>query len=289
MKENKAILLLLLASLIWGFTFAFQSQAADNIGPFMYNGIRMCIGFVVLLPLVVKILKDKDRQYIRSLFLHGSICGILIGAASMVQQIGIGYTTAGKAGFITSLYTLLVPILSLLVGKKVSRKIWLCVLGGLVGAFLLSINGEGGIGKGDIIIFFCAVLFALHIMYIDRYGKAFNGVDLSAFQFLTAGIICLLIGSFTETTTLDNIKNAIVPILYAGIGSCGIAYTLQVVGQKYVQPTKATLALSLESAWSVVGGAIILGETMTARELLGCLILFISVVIAQLPEKKRKA
>ena len=137
------------------------------------------------------------------------------------------------------------------------------------------------------IIFICAILFALHIMYIDKVGKDFNGVDLSAFQFLTAGIICLVIGSFVETTTLNNIKNALIPILYAGIGSCGIAYTLQVVGQKYVQPTKATLALSLESAWSVVGGAIILGETMSPRELLGCLILFISVVIAQLPEKKK--
>ena len=155
-----------------------------------------------------------------------------------------------------------------------------------MGAFLLSINNEGGIGKGDIIIFVCAVLFALHIMYIDKVGKGFNGVDLSAFQFLTAGIICLAIGAFVETTTMNNIKAALIPILYAGIGSCGIAYTLQVVGQKYVQPTKATLALSLESAWSVVGGAIILGETMSPRELLGCFILFISVVIAQLPEKK---
>ena len=289
MKENKAVALLLLASFIWGFTFAFQSQAADTIGPFMYNGIRMCIGFLVLLPLVVKILKDKDKAYFRSLLFHGFVCGILIGSASMVQQIGIKYTTAGKAGFITSLYTLIVPLLSLLVGKKVSLKIWLCVLGGLVGAFLLSIKSEGGIGKGDAIIFGCAVLFALHIMYIDRYGKAFNGIDLSALQFITAGILCLAIGSFTETTTLDNVKNALVPILYAGIGSCGIAYTLQVVAQKYVQPAKATLALSLESAWSVVGGAIILHEVMSGRELLGCAVLFISVVIAQLPEKGRKA
>ena len=124
-------------------------------------------------------------------------------------------------------------------------------------------------------------------MYIDKVGKAFNGVDLSAFQFLTAGIICLIIGSFVETTTLSNIKAALIPILYAGIGSCGIAYTLQVVGQKYVQPAKATLALSLERAWSVVGGAIILGETMSPRELFGCMILFVAVVIAQLPEKKK--
>ena len=287
MKENKAVLLLLAASLIWGFTFAFQSQAADAIGPFMYNGIRMCIGFIVLLPLLLKILKGKDKAYIKSLLFHSFICGLLIGSASIVQQIGIKYTTAGKAGFITSLYTLIVPILSLLVGKKVSRRIWVCVFGGLVGAFLLSINNEGGIGKGDIIIFVCAILFALHIMYIDKVGKAFNGVDLSAFQFLTAGIICLIIGSFVETTTLSNIKAALIPILYAGIGSCGIAYTLQVVGQKYVQPAKATLALSLESAWSVVGGAIILGETMSPRELFGCLILFVALVIAQLPEKKK--
>ena len=176
MKENKAVLLLLAASLIWGFTFAFQSQAADAIGPFMYNGIRMCIGFIVLLPLLLKILKGKDKAYIKSLLFHSFICGLLIGSASIVQQIGIKYTTAGKAGFITSLYTLIVPILSLIVGKKVSKRIWICVFGGLIGAFLLSINNEGGIGKGDIIIFVCASLFALHIIYIDKFGKSCNGV-----------------------------------------------------------------------------------------------------------------
>lgn len=288
MKERTAVLLMLLASFIWGITFAFQSQAADVIGPFMYNGIRFVLGFIVLLPFVVKILKKhKDNpQYVKNLIKGGLACGLCLASASIAQQAGIAYTTAGKAGFITSLYTLFVPVFSIVLGKKVSKKLWLCVLSGLVGAFLMSINAEHGISYGDILIFICAVLFALQIMVIDRVGKDLEGIDLSAVQFLFSGIICLILGLFIEPFEISMVRSAVIPILYAGIFSCGVAYTLQIIGQKYVQPTKATLALSLENAWSAVGGAIILGERMTAKEFCGCLILFASVIIAQLPEKK---
>lgn len=287
MKERNAIFMLLGASLIWGFTFAFQSQAADVIGPFMYNGLRMLLGTIVLSPIVINILKKEDKSYRLSLLKNGFLCGILLATASMLQQAGMAYTTAGKAGFITSLYTLLVPIFSLFAGKRVSKRMWLCVFVGLVGVFLLSINGDTGISKGDFLILLCAVFFAIHIMFIDKVGKGFNGVDLSAMQFLTGSIICLTIGLFAEPFSIHMVKDAAIPILYAGICSCGLAYTFQVVGQKYVQPTKATLALCLESAWAVVGGAIILSERMSPREYLGCLLLFGAVVTAQLPEKKR--
>ena len=287
MKERNALCLMLLASFIWGITFAFQSQAADVIGPFMYNAIRLILGFIVLLPLTLRAInKHKgDRQYLKTLLKGGALCGFVLGAASVTQQAGIAYTTAGKAGFITSLYTLLVPVFSIVLGKKVSKKLWFCVALGLVGAFMLSINSETGIGKGDLLIFCCAVLFALQIMVIDKYNKVLEGVDLSAFQFLFSGLFCLIPGLCFEPFELSMVKAAAVPILYAGIFSCGVAYTFQIIGQKYVQPTKATLALSLENAWAAVGGAVILGEHMSPKELCGCILLFASVIFAQIDKK----
>ena len=289
MKERNAVLLMLLASFIWGSTFVAQSQAADVIGPAMYNGIRFILGFIVLLPFTVKILKKHkdDKTYLPRLMKAGFFCAVFLASASVFQQAGILYTTAGKAGFITSLYTLLVPVFSIMAGKKVSKKLWLCVAIGLAGAFMLSMNKETGIGKGDILIFACAVLFALQIMVIDKVGKDFEGIELSAFQFLFSGILCLIYGLFSEPFEISMVRSAWFQIFYAGVFSCGCAYTFQVIGQKYVQPTKATLALSLENAWAAVGGVIILGERMSLKELCGCVLLFAAVIIAQLPEKKK--
>lgn len=288
---------MLLASFIWGITFVFQGQAADVIGPCMYNGIRMLLGVIVLQPLFIPIVKRHkgDKKYMKALLIGGLFCGLSLATASIFQQAGIAYTTAGKAGFITSLYTLIVPILSVLLKKKVSARTWVCVGIGLVGAFLLSINinaltganSEAAIGKGDILIFVCAVLFAVQIMVIDHYGPMVEGVDLSVMQFLVGGLFCLIIGIFAEPFEFSMVKAALVPILYAGICSCGIAYTLQIVGQKYVHPAKATLALSLESVWAAVGGAVLAGETMVFKEVLGCVLLFAAVVVSQMPERKK--
>jgi len=288
MKEYKAALLLVLASVIWGFTFAFQSQAADLIQPFLYNGIRMLIGAAVLSPLALKGMRKRkaDPVYRRNLIHGGLICGFLIAAASVFQQYGIGLTSAGRAGFITSIYALLVPVFSIAIGKKVSPGLWVCVFAGLLGLFLLSTGAESGkIGTGEILLIICAVLFTFQIMSVDHFAPFVEGPDISFIQFLVGGFISLVIGLIFETLTWQIIKAAIVPILYAGIFSCGIAYTLQIVGQKYVQPTKATLILCLESFWAAVGGALILGERMTGREITGCIITLGAVMASQLMRK----
>jgi drug/metabolite transporter (DMT)-like permease len=288
MKEYKAALLLVLASVIWGFTFAFQSQAADLIQPFSYNGIRMLIGAVVLSPLALKGIKKRkaDPEYRRNLTYGGLLCGVLIAAASVFQQYGIGLTSAGRAGFITSIYALLVPVFSIAIGKKVSPGLWVCVFAGLLGLFLLSTGAESGkIGTGEIMLIICAVLFTFQIMSVDHFAPFVEGPDISFIQFLVGGLISLVFGFIFETISWQIVKAAMIPILYAGIFSCGVAYTLQIVGQKYVQPTKATLILCLESFWAAVGGALILGETMTGREITGCVITLGAVMASQLMRK----
>jgi len=288
MKEYKAALLLVLASVIWGFTFAFQSQAADLIQPFSYNGIRMLIGAVVLSPLALKGMRKRgsDTVYRRNLIRGGLLCGVLIAAASVFQQYGIGLTSAGRAGFITSIYALLVPVFSIAIGKKVSPGLWVCVFAGLLGLFLLSTGAESGkIGTGEIMLMVCAVLFTFQIMSVDHFAPFVEGPDISFIQFLVGGFISLVFGLIFETVSWQIIKAAMVPILYAGIFSCGVAYTLQIVGQKYVQPTKATLILCLESFWAAVGGALILGERMTGREITGCVITLGAVMASQLMRK----
>lgn len=286
MKKYTYPLILFLTSFIWGLAFVSQSQATGTMGPLLYNGIRMLLGFLVLLPLLLLSLKKKNISYIKSVIKDGLICGLILGTASFFQQKGIEYTTAGKAGFITSLYILIVPLFSLILGNKITKRVWFCVILGLIGAFLLSFSGEGTIKGGDILVFISAIFFALHIIYVDKNGKAYSGADLSCIQFFFAGSIATLLSFIFENPTIISIKASLIPLLYGGIGSCGIAYTLQIVGQKHVEPTKATLILSLESVWAVVGGLIILNEEMKIIEIIGCIILFFSVVFAQLPEKK---
>lgn len=290
MKERNAIILLLITSLIWGFAFVAQSNAADSIGPLTYNGIRMLIGAIALLPLSFGKLKVhfKDKKYIKKLLKAGFLCALCLGCASVLQQAGIAYTTAGKAGFITSLYILIVPLLALCLGKKISRKVWICVFAGICGAYLLSMNEGFSIAKGDFLVLLCAVVFALHIMVIDHFGKDVDGVELSQMQFLFAGLACFILMFFFEDVDLGAIKSVSGAILYSGVMSCGVAYTLQIIAQKYVSPAPATLTMSLESVWAAIGGALILGERMSAKEMLGCCILFAAVVVSQLPEKIKK-
>ncbi len=289
MKTRTALFLLLLTSFIWGFAFVAQSTAAESIGPFTYNAIRMLLGALVLLPIALKTLPNNLKKvgYSKKLLSGGIVCGLFLGLASYLQQYGIAYTTAGKAGFITSLYILFVPVIGLFLKKKNPPKIWICVAVGLIGAYLLSVQDGFYISKGDLLIFICAICFSLHILAVDSFGKDVNGVELSMIQFATAGIICLIGMFFFEAVSIKSILSAWLPIVYSGVFSCGVAYTLQVIGQKYVPPAPATLALSLESVWAAVGGMIILGEKMNAREIIGCIILFLSVIFAQLPSRKK--
>ncbi len=282
MKERQAFVILFLAPVIWGITFSFQSEVSGVLGTFTFNGIRTLIGFIVLLPILIKILGKHDKIYLAKLIKGGFLCGICLVTASAFQQFGIATSSAGKAGFITSLYTLFVPILSVFIGKKVPRKIWLCVLIAIIGAYMLCITGKDGITGGDLLILVCALCFAVHILVIDKVGKDLEGIDLSAVQFLFAGAINMVIAVFTETISFEAIKDSAFAIFYSGALSCGVGYTLQMVGQKYVAPTKATLVLSLESVFAAIGGALILKETMNIKQIIGCALVFTAVVLSQI-------
>lgn len=287
MKEQKAILLLLATSFIWGFSFVAQSVSSESIGPFTFNSIRMLIGSLTLLPVVIPVFRRHrgDRVYMKKALTGGILCGICLAAASIVQQIGISMSGAGKGGFITSLYIVIVPFLSLALGQRIRKAVWLSAAIAIVGMYLLSIGEGFSISKGDLYLIACAFLFAIHIMIIDRVGKDLEGIELSFLQFLSAGIIAS-VGFLFEGAKASAVASAWLPILYAGIFSCGIAYTLQVIGQKYVRPSRAVFALSLESVWAAIGGAIILSERLSAKELAGCALVFAAVLIAEIEPQK---
>ena len=291
MKERNAALLLLLTSLIWGLSFVAQSVSAESIGPFTFNSIRFLIGAVVLVPFALpSILRDrKTPGYWKKTLKGGIICGLCLASAAVIQQIGVAESGAGKGGFITSLYIIIVPFLSVVLGKKVEKKTWIAGVIAIIGMYLLCIGGsETGFSRGDIFLLICALFFSFHIMAIDITGKDVDGVTLSMFQFLVGGIVTFP-GMITEAPSAHAIISAWLPIVYAGAFSCGIAYTLQVVGQKYVRPQHAVLILSLESVWAAVGGAIILSERMNGRELIGCMLVFAAVIAAQIQLPTRKA
>ncbi len=287
MKESKALLLLLLTSLIWGFAFVAQSVSSESVGTFTFNSVRMLIGALVLLPFTIPYFRKHkgDKAYLRNAVKGGILCGICLGAASVTQQIGVSLSGAGKGGFITSLYIIFVPFMSVFVGQKIKKEIWLSAAVALIGMYLLSIGEGFTISSGDLYLILCALLFALHIMVIDRTGKDTDGIVLSFFQFLTAGILAG-IGMLFEKPQISSLLEAWLPIVYAGAFSCGVAYTLQVVGQRYVRPSRAVFALSLESVWAAIGGAVILSEKLSAKELIGCALVFAAVLVAELAPQK---
>ena len=275
MKERNAALLLLLTSFIWGLSFVAQSVSSDLVGPFTFNSIRLLIGGIVLVPFAIPSIRKgmHDPGYWKKTLKAGIVCGLLLAAASVTQQIGVGYSGAGKGGFITSVYIIIVPFISLIFGKKVEKKTWIAGLVALIGMYLLCMGGENTISVGDIYLILCALLFSFHIMAIDALGKDVDGIP----------------GMVAEGPAISTVLSAWMPILYAGAFSCGIAYTLQVVGQKYVQPSHAVLLLSLESVWAAIGGVVILSERMSASETIGCILVFAAVLATELefPLKKK--
>lgn len=295
MKPKNAFLLFL-AAFIWGIAFVAQSSAAEYIRPFTFNGIRCLIGGITLLPLVL-ILQCKKRktlplsecfsiQGFKTGLLGGFCCGICLCLGSTLQQFGIEQTSVGKAGFITALYIVFVPIVSaVFLRKKIALPVILSVILGLVGLFLLCITEQLSIGKGDFYVLLCSFAFTAHILVIDYFSAKADGVFLSCVQFLTCGIISLPFIFFMDKPQISQILAAGIPILYAGILSCGVAYTLQIVGQKNMNPTIASLILSLESVISVLAGWVILGQTLSGREIAGCVVMFIAIIIAQLPSR----
>lgn len=290
----KNSLLLLLTATIWGVAFVAQSVGMDYVGGFTFNMARSLIGSAVLLPVIWFMGRNSSKKAEeiqgsgsrKDLLLGGLACGILLCLASNFQQFGIKYTTVGKAGFITACYIVLVPILGLFLKKKCSPFIWLAVAMSVAGLYLLCITDDFSIGKGDILVLICAVLFSFHILVIDYYSPKVDGVKLSCIQFLVCGILSGIPALIFEKPEMSAVLTAWQPILYAGVMSCGVAYTLQIIGQKNMNPTVASLILSLESCISVLAGWVILGQQLSAREIAGCVIMFAAIILAQLPQKE---
>ena len=289
--------LLVLTAMIWGAAFVSQSVGADYVGTFTFQAIRNWLGGAVLIPFIIisdKILMKKTgknnkpvtKRDKRILLYSGVLCGFLLFLASSLQQAGIAYTTTAKAGFITTLYVIIVPILSWIRGKRPDVKLWVCVILSISGLYLLCISGGlKNLNRGDVLIFISAFAYALQIMAVSRFTPLVDGVRLSLMQILTTGTISTVLMIAIEKPSLQSILAAAVPILYAGIMSSGIAYTLQIIGQKGLNPTVASLAMCLESVFSAIGGWVLLGQTLTGREITGCVLMFLSIVISQVPLK----
>lgn len=290
MRPKNACMLLLTA-FIWGTAFVAQSVGMDHLGPFTFNGVRCLIGAIALLPCIWFFQRGKakveiDKQQKKDLVKAGGACGVLLFAASSLQQIGIVSTTVGKAGFITAFYIVLVPLSGVFLHKKIGWKVWVAVVMSLVGLYFLCITEAFSISKGDIYIFLCALIFSFHIMIVDHYSPKVDGVKMSCIQFFVAGVLSIPFMFILETPKMNNLLISWFPLIYAGVFSCGIAYTLQILGQKNVNPAIASLILSLESCFSVLAGWIILGEKLSVREKVGCILMFVAIILAQLPDKK---
>lgn len=289
MRKGNAMILILTA-FIWGTAFVAQSVGMDYLGPFTFNGIRSFIGGAALLPciLLIQRISGKKEGNRKHLLAGGTICGVLLFVASSLQQVGIQYTTAGKAGFITAFYIVIVPVLGIFLKKKTGWKIWSAVLIALVGLYFLCITDTFAIGKGDVLLFFCALVFSCHILVIDYFSPKVDGVKMACIQFFVCGMLSLIPMFALETPQIDGVLKGWLPLMYAGVLSCGVAYTLQIVGQKNVSPAIASLILSLESCFSVLAGWVILGERLSVRESVGCVLMFAAIVLAQLPERKKE-
>lgn len=295
-QQMKSSLILLLTALIWGVAFVAQSVGMDYVGPFTFNSVRSILGGLVLIPCIFVLDRirperkaDQKRAGRRTLLTGGILCGILLCVASNLQQIGIAGTSVGKAGFITALYIVIVPILGLFLRRKCSPTVWLGVLLAICGLYFLCINEGIHIQRGDFFVFLCALCFSVHILVIDHYTQLVDGVKMSCIQFLVCGFLSGICMFLFENPSMHNILEAWQPILYAGILSCGVAYTLQIVGQKGMNPTVASLILSLESVISALAGLVLLDQKLSVRETMGCVLMFAAIVLAQLPAGKKKA
>ena len=289
----KNALILALTAFIWGTAFVAQSVGMDHLGPFTFNGVRNFIGGIALLPCIMLLQKIEGKSggnvsgTKKDLVIGGIACGLCLFAASSLQQIGLQYTTTGKAGFITAFYIVLVPVLGIFLKKRIGGKVWAAVVLAIVGLYFLCITEKLSIGQGDILIFICALIFAVHIIVIDYFSPKVDGVKMSCIQFFVCGIVSLVPMFVLETPTMEGILLSMGPLLYAGVLSSGVAYTLQIIGQKNVNPAVASLILSLESCFAVLAGWIVLGQKLSVRESVGCILMFAAIILAQLPEKNK--
>ncbi len=305
-KKLKSDILLLITALIWGTGFVAQSKGADALAPFSFTAFRYLLAFLSLLPVAVIFNKKfkkseaadlgasgncpnkgKQKKQRKELLFAGSATGIALFVATALQQYAMAFTTAAKAGFITTLYVVLVPVFGIFLGRKIRSFIWFCVFLAILGLYLLSIKpGTFSIGRGDFFVLLCAIAFTFHIMLIDHFASKVDGMMLSCFQFIVVSLFGFIAMFLFETLTLSALLEAIVPLLYSGVVCSAVAYTCQILGQRDADPAIASLMLSLESVFAAIAGMLILGESMSMRELAGCIIMFVAIICAQLPEKK---
>lgn len=283
---KKGPVLLLITALIWGFAFVAQSVAMDVIGPWTFNAIRGLVAGVSLfvIGLLFRLYKKlPEGKTVRA----GIVAGVVLTCGSMLQQYGIVYTTVSKAGFITSLYVVIVPIIENFFIRKADKKIWICVLLSIVGLYLLCMKDRFVLQKGDLLVLLCAFTFALHIIVIDHYASDADPIQLSCIQFITMGVLCFP-GMMIEKPTLTSLFDALVPLLYASLFSSCIGYTFQSVAQKSTPAYIVSLLLSLESAFAAFGGYFLLHQSLSQKEIIGCVCMFAAVILAELPTKQSR-
>ena len=299
-KNFKGNVILLIAAIIWGLAFVAQDKAAATVPPFAVNAIRSYIGFLALLP-VCAILSRKNKEKLipqnktdrKNLLLAGVLCGVMLTISANLQQFGIaaypnGAAASARSGFITAMYVVLVPVFSLFFKKKTGINVWFAVLLSVVGLYLLCFSGGvGGFYGGDLVVFGCAIAFAFHIICEDRFGSSVNPVKLSCIQFFVCATLSLVLMLIFEKPTFSGVMTAMPYLLYIGIMSSGVAYTLQIVGQQYSEnPTVASIIMSLESVFAALGG-LLFGETLSTKEVFGCIIMFAAIVLSQINFKQK--
>lgn len=288
-KRMQGNIMLLITAMIWGSAFVAQSKGMEYIGPFTFNVMRNFIGGIVLLPVIAlfsrgkKYEPEEKKQLNKNTLIGGVCCGLVLFLASSFQQYGLVHTTAGKAGFITALYIVIVPLLGVFMGKRVPKIIWGCVALAIAGFWLLCIKEGFTVGLGDLMVLICALFYSVHIVTIDHFSPKVDGVKMSCIQFFTAGVVSIIPMLLWEEPQASAIMDAIWTILYAGVLSSGVAYTFQIIAQRHTEPTVATLLMSLESVFAALSGWLILNERLLPKELLGCVLVFIAVILAQIP------
>lgn len=295
-QQIKSSLILLLTATIWGVAFVAQSVGMEYIGPFTFNAIRCVLGGLVLIPVILVLKKKKDigaenqeKEDKKTLWAGGIACGVILCIASNLQQFGIMEASVGKSGFFTALYIVMIPVIGIFIGKRPGIKLWFCVALAVVGMYLLCMkDGSFIIERADIMLLLCALAFSFHILVVDYFSPKVDGVKMSCIQFFVCGVLSAVGMLFTETPDISNIQAAWLPLLYAGLLSCGVGYTLQIVGQKGINPVIASLIMSLESVISALAGWVILGQVLSPKEILGCVLMFVAIIITQIPIGNKK-
>lgn len=295
-QQIKSSLILLLTATIWGVAFVAQSVGMEYIGPFTFNAIRCVLGGLVLIPVILVLKKKKEtgaenqeKEDKKTLWAGGIACGVILCIASNLQQFGIMEASVGKSGFFTALYIVMIPVIGIFIGKRPGIKLWFCVALAVVGMYLLCMkDGSFTIERADIMLLLCALAFSFHILVVDYFSPKVDGVKMSCIQFFVCGVLSAVGMLFTETPDIFNIQAAWLPLLYAGLLSCGVGYTLQIVGQKGINPIIASLIMSLESVISALAGWVILGQVLSPKEILGCVLMFVAIIITQIPIGNKK-